>query len=253
MSRMFVWRRWIVGTVVAAAGLCGGGCQSNSTAEQSQEENRKLNTAGKVITFLSPQIGGALSGIAQSNEADAEKAMRRPLSVAAIQQLVDHCSAELAVKINANPKIKGASDQNVLAFMPVRATTRGGEDLSAVLDGLNQRLSENEAIRHNFRILSTTQENANDVIRKLAGRDLSGFRDPLGRTPDRTTAEAYDPSQMYVVDGTLGYVVDHNARTCTYTLTVRFHHVQTRELVTTSSMSKTYQWHMTNREWALRS
>jgi len=133
--------------------------------------------------------------------------------------------------------------------------TNGGSNpqVEAALDDLATKLAQSELIQQNFRVLTTSEADANKAIEQLAGRDLSAFRSPTQSTADKTQASKYPPESIYLISGVLYSSPEPMTHSVRVYLRVSFYSARTRLEDFRQQFTRTYMWHPDIEDWELQS
>jgi hypothetical protein len=177
---------------------------------------------------------------------DSQVHLGQPLSARALDEFMADCSAMLVRQINSFDLVRSSAGQNVLVIYPVAAA--GLPDPKPNLSAIRVSVVADESIRRNFVVLTSGEYESNVAASRVLLCDPREVADAA--EPD---VYAYDPRSVYRVLSKLTRTVDRGDGTCTYTLTVDFLHVQTRQAVTHARFSKTFAWDTGTREWAMKS
>lgn len=237
----------------------GKGGPRDLTAPQAWKKLEDEGTAGSVFGGITDiAIGNhsntKVSDMMTKEQSSAEKrlddAMAGDLPGKALDAMVDEVAQELVKDLANIPEVKASKTQFVLAFGNIDS---GKNDATnRALDDLKAKLFETTAVTDAFYIVSSSESDSNAVIQKVAGKDLSVFRDPLQRTPDQTKAVSFDPATIYFINGRIYDTKEKAKRSITITMNWHVEKLQTRALVKNLAFTKTYMWHPYRNDWELQ-
>jgi hypothetical protein len=250
-------------TLLAASSIgCGGGNSPQKMALTAPEAWKKMESEGSAMSFIG-SVGDIATGnrsntrmseVATKGQADAEKrleeAMSGDLPGIAIDAMVDEVAQILVKELALIPEVKAAPHQFVLAFGNIES---GQNDAtSRALDDLKTKLFENTQVTDSFFIVSASETDSNALVKKIAGGDLSSFRDPLQRTPDETKAQSFDPKLIYFINGKIVPSKEKAKRSISITMNWRVEKLIDRALVKNYNFKRTYMWHPYRNDWELQ-
>ncbi|MGC4030476.1 MAG: hypothetical protein QM754_01840 [Tepidisphaeraceae bacterium] len=250
-------------SALAAAGLvsAGLGCKSTNElntmpAAQAWEEMRNNETKDQFGSALTSQVlGRDISGFRESKvkEADAaaESAMASDLPKMAIDQMVDDVARFFVVELPKISEVEKSDTQYILGFGDF-VSFPPGPSVQVAKQELVGKLFQNKAVTNAYFVMTTDEADADKALAKIAGKDLSGFRDPLQRDIDPTKAKTYDPKFVYFIQGKLISTNDKVNHSITLTMQMDLIKPLTRQNVKTQTFKRTYMWHPTRGVWELQ-
>ncbi|HEX3355476.1 MAG TPA: hypothetical protein VHS31_00745 [Tepidisphaeraceae bacterium] len=185
------------------------------------------------------------------NDTTSETGMPEPVALDQLNELIGDASEYLVREMPNIPEVKSAGNQMVFAVPPDLEHDPAYPDgrLRAALASLKSKLQESEIFRNDFVVITGTQAENNRILNQVAGSNTSAFRDPLQRTPDKTKAETYDPTTVYVMTGKFYQMTDPNPGLRDYRLHITVVSPQTRQEVIHYEFHRTLKWNHKTGQW----
>lgn len=255
----------VMAMVILMAAAAYAGTDSRSSAKRAWDDLKKQRVAGDALSFLNKfnrnrntqqpvdAISSALRDAETRAQLEADRAMESSLPTEAINTMPEEMTMFLLREILTRPEVKNAKTKYALAFGNITAKEGDQSAINQALESMKAKLSENEEIRRHFLFIEMTEDRADDVIKTVAGKDLSPFRDVRQLESDKTAPEVYDPQSVYLVTGSFTCLKNRAEHTVQLTLTTKFQHPQRRELTLAHRCVRTYMWHPTENHWDLQS
>lgn len=268
MARCFVQHLAMV-LLIATLGLTGcNNAPSRSKLEMSapaawRKLEKEANTGGLLGAIVS--IGAATQGAEVNSstvstlfeqeiktaKAKVDQALNSDLPIEALRAMVNEAAEFFVVELARVPEVVESKHQFVLAFGDFEP--KDNRQLNTAMDELIGRLFENQEVRRNYYVVTTTESDASRFLEKVSGSDLSIFRDPLQREAvDPTLPAKFDPQYVYLITGKLDALKDIPNRSIAITMSMELLKPITRQTVKKPFFTRTYMWHPYRNNWELQ-
>jgi hypothetical protein len=188
----------------------------------------------------------------RTKDENSETGMSEPVPLEYLNELVSDAAQWLAVELPNRPEVVQSKEQFVFGVPQTLET--GGLRLPdgrvrQSLDRLSSELSQNQKFTDSFLVISATEAAAKSQIGTVAGKDTSGFRDPLQRDRDNTKPAVYDPQRVYIMSGKFYGSTDQAAGRRAYHLFVRIEKPQSRARVLDRDFAYNLRWDGKKGKW----
>jgi len=219
---------------------------------------------GKAVGFIS-SIGAATQGVnVNSNtvsslfeqekknaEVKVEQALNSDLPIEALRSMVSEVAEFFVVELSQLPEVVASEHQFVLAFGEFE--TGGNKQMNTAMDELIATLFQNQEVKKNYFVVTTTESDASKFLQKVSGSDMSIFRDPLQREAvDPTLPAKFDPQYVYLITGKLDSAKDIPNRSIAITMSMELLKPIARQTVKKPLFTRTYMWHPYRNNWELQ-
>lgn len=202
-------------------------------------EAKQQNAATQVLGYaMGVEIPAELFEDAEAQAAEASKDASTPLL--ALDEIVEDVSEYL---VTAMPKYAETSGTEWRLTLAVGTLIDGTEDkkLGSAMDRIARKLMVNDKFRKHFKVLSSTESEATEIIKQLSGTHPDDIYLP---DDDSATGVAkVHPDDLYVLTGRTDVFSSNRNRILKTVTLIDVQHPQTRQIILSKEFARTYYFH----------
>lgn len=250
LNRNTKWRR--IGTmgvllvVGSQLGACGGPDRAKLRTMPSSTAWMELEDAAqraKVTDKLAEKFGNGIPADVFLNNASEDmnaKAEQADTPEAALTEMVADVSGYLVKKLPQHAAENGSKWRMQLAVGKLN-NLKNDSTLDQALFLIRDALINDEEFRKQFRVISSTKTQADEILAEITGAS-SG----MDMNPDPTASsgsDVYDPRDAYIVEGSVSVRKEDGNKKMTVTTTIEASHPKSRETFGSRTFNRSYYFH----------